>query len=42
MENDDDVRVVSELMEDIRDVVADYQVSGNPTVSKATPFEHPV
>ena len=29
-ENDEDVRIVSELMDDIRDVVTDYQVSSDP------------
>ena len=29
-ENDKDVEIVSELMDNIRDAVADYQVSGDP------------
>ena len=29
-ENDEDVQIVSEFMDDIRDAVIDYQVSGNP------------
>jgi len=32
MENDEDVQIVSKLMEDIRDAVIDYQVSGDPTL----------
>ena len=29
MENDEDVQIVSELMDDIRDTVTDYQVSSD-------------
>ena len=29
-ETDEDVRIVSEFMDDIRDAVTDYQVSSNP------------
>ena len=29
-ENDVDVQIVSELVDDIRDAVTDYQVSGDP------------
>jgi len=32
MEDDEDVQIVSKLMEDIWDAVIDYQVSGDPTL----------
>ena len=42
-ENDEDVQIVSELMDDIRDAVVDYQVSGDLEPSLRTPsFRHPV
>jgi len=42
-ENDEDVQVVSELMDDIQGAVIDYQVSGNPErFLRASSFKQPV
>ena len=30
MENDKDVQIMSELLDDIRDAITDYQVSNDP------------
>ena len=31
-ENDEDVQIVSELVDDIRDAIIDFQVSGDPNL----------
>ena len=39
MENDKDVQIVSELIDDVRDAVTDYQVSGDPEVLYVRSFK---
>ena len=39
VENDKDVQIVSELVDDIRDVVTDYQVSSDPKQFPHPPFK---
>ena len=41
-ENDEDVQIVSELVDDIRDAIIDYRVSGDPNLFLRASSRNPV